>query len=148
MSILTRQPKSPYRNLFFATVIGLLVWTSLHLIVLVTLHASSWSQAGSLIGDALSTSLIFYLAAALILTLYALPLMWYCLRLRVAGPAIAFSVAMLPSMCLLVVGSFYNVVIWVPCVISAMTGLCFVLLAYRGAPSINSFKPNPLRGSA
>ena len=148
MGLLTRQPNRPYRNLFIATLIGVLAGSLLYSILLAAFHSSSWSQAATLIADSLFMSFIAYMFAALALLLYALPLMWYCLRMRVAGPVVALLIAMLPSVCLLLVGGLYQGLMWVPILISAATGISFVMLAYRGTPPNKSFKPNPLRGSA
>ena len=65
--MLTKLPKSPYRNLLIATLIGCFSCSVVNWISLGALHASSLSEAASLVGDAFSTSLIIYLAATLIL---------------------------------------------------------------------------------
>ena len=143
MSLLRRQPNHPYRNLFVSTLIGVFAGSLLYSILLAGFHSASWSQAATIIADSFFTSFIAYMFAALVLLLYALPLMWYCLRIRIAGPAVALFIAMLPSILLLVMGGLYQGLMWVPILISAATGISFVLLAYRGAPPNNSFKPNP-----
>ena len=148
MSILTHQPNRPYRNLLLAALIGVPAGSLLYSLILAAFQASSLSQAATLVADALFASYIGYIAMAVLLLLYGLPVMWLSLHFRLAGPLVALLVALLPGICLLLFGSIYETLIWLPLMISAATGISFVMLAYRGTPPNNSFKPKPLRGSA
>jgi hypothetical protein len=134
VSLFKQQPNHPYRNLLVSTLIGVFAGSFLYSILLATFHSTSWRQAATLIADSLFTSFIAYVFAAAALMVYALPLMWCCLRMRVAGPAVALAIATLPGIFLLVVGGSYQGLMWIPILISVSTGICFVLLAYRGAP--------------
>lgn len=66
--------------------------------------------------------------------------------LRYAGELGLF--ALLPGLCLLAVRGLHQWLMWIPILISAATGISFVLLAYRAPPPVATSTPDPLRWPA
>lgn len=134
MNLFTRPPSRPYRNMFVAALIGVPIGS-----LLVSLHvaldeATTPADALTFMADAVFVAFFGYAIVALLLLVYGLPALWLALRFRLAGPAIALSVATLPGLSVLLSeGALQNSILLIPAAISLATGVAFVVLAYRGA---------------
>jgi len=132
MNLFTRPPSRPYRNMFVAALIGVPIGS-----LLVSLHvaldeATTPADALTFMADAVFVAFFGYAIVALLLLVYGLPALWLALRFRLAGPAIALSVATLPGLSVLLSeGALQNSILLIPAAISLATGVAFVVLAYR-----------------
>ncbi len=148
MHLLSRSPKRPYRCLILSGLLGLPVGTLLVSAYLAIFQSHSLSQSLTLIADTLPVSLLGLGVLALLLLFYGFPLLWLALRFNLAGPAVALVVALAPGVAALLSQGMAGTLAWLPLSISASVATFFLWFAYREAPPNNSFKPNPLRGSA
>ena len=146
--MLHRMPNKPYRNLFLATAIGLITGLLFFSSYLAIFRSSSFKQSLVLLADVIPVALLCLPIVATVSIVYGLPALWLALRVKLASPVAAVLLATLPGMVIWISNGMTGQVGWIALLISFCTGIAFVLLAYREPPSNNSFKPNPLRGSA
>jgi len=138
MKLFTRPPDRPYRNMFVAALIGVPVGSLLISLHVALAGATTSAEALTLIGDAVFVSFFGYVMMALLLLVYGLPALWLALRFRLAGPAIALTIATLPGLSVLLSeGALQNSILLIPAAMSLATGVAFVTLAYWG-PGGNS----------
>lgn len=141
MRIFTDPPSRPYRNLFVSALGGVPVGTLAVSLYLALFESTSPQEVLRFIGDGMFVSFFGYLMMAPLLLLYGLPTLWLALRLRLAGPAIAFAMATLPGLCItLSEGGQDKTTLCIPLAISLATGTAFVALAYRGAAQPHQFR--------
>ncbi|WP_421567059.1 hypothetical protein [Stenotrophomonas sp. PD6] len=141
MNIFTHPPSRPYRNLFVAALGGVPAGSLVVSLYIALFESSSLAQAFTIVADALPVSFLGYVVMAPLLLLYGFPALWLTLRFRLAGPAIALAIAMLPALCILVSeGAGDDAISWLPLAISLATGVAFVAMAYRGAAQPHQFR--------
>ncbi len=133
MNWFSRPPNQPYRNLFLAALIGVPVGCLMASLHKALFDATSLQQALKFIAFALPTSVSGYLVMVPLLGAYGLPALWLALKVRLAGPATAFAVSVLPGLLVWLSASQKDTVAWLTLAISAATGVAFVALAYRDA---------------
>jgi len=139
MNLLSRPPNRPYRNLFVAALVGVpagYLMGSLPIVLIDLFEYASLSRTLALIASALKFSLLGYIVMVPLLLVYGLPALWLALKVRLAGPATAFAISMLPG--LYIWFSYWpdSSIYMIPLAVSATTGLAFVALAYRGAEDV------------
>lgn len=132
MNWFSRPPNRPYRNLFFAAFIGVPAGYFVNALLISLVASVSLSDAVSVVTSALLFSLWGYVVMVLALLVYGLPALWLALKLRLAGPATAFAIALLPGLYRLVKDWPYSILLFTPLAVCVATGLAFVALAYRG----------------
>lgn len=141
MNVFTRPPNHPYRNLILAALAGVPAGSLAVSLLISLFESTSPQEVLRFIGDGMFVSFFGYLMMAPLLLLYGLPTLWLALRLRLAGPAIAFAMATLPGLCItLSEGGQDKTTLWIPLAISLATGVAFVALAYRGAAQPHQFR--------
>ena len=129
MNLLRHAPARPYRNLWLAVLFGVPLGVLVVSLVL-ALRAPSATRALLLLADVLPGALLGYALALPIALVFGLPALWLALRLRIAGPAVAFAAAAMPGIVLCVVAQGRSPLAWLPLAIAAAIGAVFVRLAY------------------
>lgn len=135
MNLLTATPRSPYLNAYLALLPGCALGA-----VALLVYALAFGPGAVDVGKfAIASILVFiwfgYALAlgACLVTLYCLPVIWFLLRMRVAGPALMVLTAVLPGLALLALGSVeYRTFSWYLLGFGGSVGLSFCALAYRG----------------
>ena len=140
MNWFSRPPNQPYRNLFFAAFVGVPAGYLVNALLVSLVASVSLSKTVTVITSALLFSLWGYVVMVLALLVYGLPALWLALKLRLAGPATAFAIALLPGLYRMVKDWPYSILLFTPLAVSVATGLAFVALAYQGAA-----QPHPFR---
>lgn len=106
---------------------------SLPIVLIDLFEYASLSRTLALIASALKFSLLGYIVMVPLLLVYGLPALWLALKVRLAGPATAFAISMLPGLYIWFSDWPDSSIYMIPLAVSAATGLAFVALAYRGA---------------
>jgi len=139
MNLLSRPPNRPYRNLFVAALVGVpagYLMGSLPIVLINLFEYASLSRTLALIASAVQFSLLGYIVMVPLLLVYGLPALWLALKVRLAGPATAFAISMLPGLYIWFSDWPGSSIYMIPLAVSAATGLAFVALAYRGAEDV------------
>ncbi len=126
MNLLSRPPNRPYRNLFVAALVGVpggYLMGSLPIVLIDLFEYASLSRTLALIASALQFSLLGYIVMVPLLLVYGLPALWLALKVRLAGPATAFAISMLPGLYIWFSDWPDSSVYMIPLAVSAATGL-------------------------
>lgn len=133
MNWFSRPPNYPYRNLLFAALIGVPAGYLMVALLLGLFASVSLSHARAVIVGAVYLSLEGYIVMVPVLLVYGFPALWLALKVRLAGPATAFAIAVLPALYMWVKDRPDSMLLLTPLPVSVATGLAFIALAYRGA---------------
>ena len=125
-------PEDPSFNVWLSAGIGVPLGTLVVVIFLAIFRSDSISQSVQYLLDSLVISAFAYVVVAVVLLVYALPLLKISLRFGVARPPTAVVIGVLPGVVAIIWFGVVSVYSWLALSIGCSTSLTYAFLAYRG----------------